>query len=425
MKNLRRKGGKAMKGKVLALISILAFVLVLFGLPGLGTAGVKPLRIGAVYDLTGALSVYGSGSNMTAKAAVEYINKRGGIAGRPVEYIVEDGATDAATGIRKFRKLVLKDRCDFVLLSCNSALAVGVIPIAKQLNTIIFTEGTARQITGTKGNRYVFRQINNAEMAAIAMAKFAARKLGKNAFGMGADYEWGHSVVDTAEKCFAPLGIKMLGKIFSPIGTVDFVPYLSKVPKEADFIVAGYFTADVVKLVNQAWELGLRIPIFVGTLESIRYKDLGPGADLVWCGTYGSRSLDGYPEDVGPFQKKYREIVGLDEEGWDRSGKISADYIWAGWEGIFWIKKGVEESGWKSKKDNLKFMEALEGAKVAASLEFPSGPKIMRAEDHQVIGDTYILKAENGKIVTKACIRGKEILPLYPPNVDFRKEKVR
>jgi|GEM_PF-6711202 len=104
-----------MKGKVWALLSILAFVLVLFGLPGLGTAGVKPLRIGAVYDLTGGLSVYGSGSNMTAKAAVALINKRGGIAGRPVEYIVEDGATDAATGIRKFRKLVLKDRCDFVL----------------------------------------------------------------------------------------------------------------------------------------------------------------------------------------------------------------------------------------------------------------------------------------------------------------------
>mgnify|MGYP000023411588 CR=1 FL=1 len=410
--------------KSLFVCLLVAFCL-LFCLAGPAPAGVKPIRIGAVYDLTGALSVYGSGSNMTAKAAVEWINKRGGIAGRPVEYIVEDGATDAATGIRKFRKLVLKDRCDFVLLSCNSGLAVGVIPIAKQLNTIVFTEGTARQITGTKGNRYVFRQINNAEMAAVAMAKFAARKLGKYAFGMGADYEWGHSVVDTAERCFAPLGIKMLGKIFSPIGTVDFVPYLSKVPKEADFIVAGYFTADVIKLVNQAWELGLRIPIFVGTLQSIRYKDLGPGADLVWCGTYGSRSLEGYPEDVRPFQKKYREIVGLNDEGWDKTGKISAEYIWAGWEGIFWIKKGIEESGWKSKKDNLKFMQALEGARVEASLEFPQGPKIMRAEDHQVIGDTYILKAEGGKIVTKACIRGEEILPFYPPNVDYRKEKVR
>lgn len=416
-----------MRTKLLTVFSVFVIVVtgfIAFGVPGQAGA-VEPIRIGAVFDLTGGLSVYGNGSNMTAKAAVDLINKTGGICGRPVEYFVEDGATDATTGLRKFRKLVTKNKCDFVLLSCNSGLGVGAVPLAKRLNTITFTEGTARSLTGKKGNRYVFRQLNHAELAAIAMAGFAAKGLGKNAYGMGADYEWGHSVVDTAEKNFGPLGIKMLGKSFSPIGTVDFVPYLSKVPKNADFIVAGYFTADVGKLVNQAWELGLRIPIFVGTLESIRYEDLGPGADLVWCGTYGSRSLDGYPEDVRPFQKEYRDAVGLNEQGWDQRGEISAEYIWAGWEGVSWIKKGIEESSWKSKKDNLKFMEALEGAKVSASISFPQGGKVMRAEDHQAIGDMYILKAENGKIVTKACIRGESLIPLHPPNVDFTKEKVQ
>lgn len=388
-------------------------------------ASTKPIRIGAVYDLTGALSVYGSGSNMTAEAAVKYINKHGGIDGRPIKYIVEDGGTNATTGLRKFRKLVLKDHCDFILLSCNSGLGVGAPPLAKKLNTVFFTEGTAREITGTKGNRYTFRQIDNAEMAAIAMSKFAAKNLGKRAYGLGADYAWGHSVVDTAEKCFAPLGIKLLGKTFSPIGTLDFIPYLSKIPKDTDFIIAGYFTADVVKLVKQAWELGFRKPIFVGTLEGIHYKDLGKGADLIWCGTYGSRTLKGYPEDVRPFQKQYRDIVGIDSEGWNKTGKISADYIWAGWEGVFWIKKGVEKSGWKTKKDNLKFVKALEGAKVKASIEFPSGPKLMRAEDHQAICDVYVIKAEKGKIVTKACMRGEDLIPLYPPDVDFTKQPLQ
>lgn len=408
-------------------LKILSFILVIFFV-GFGisyAASTKPIRIGAVYDLTGALSVYGSGSNMTAKAAVNYINKHGGIDGRPIKYIVEDGGTNATKGLRKFRKLVLKDHCDFILLSCNSGLGVGAPPLAKKLNTIFFTEGTAREITGTKGNRYTFRQIDNAEMAAIAMSKFAAQNLGKKAYGLGADYAWGHSVVDTAEKCFAPLGIKLLGKTFSPIGTLDFIPYLSKIPKNTDFIIAGYFTADVVKLVKQAWELGFRKPIFVGTLEGIHYKDLGKGADLIWCGTYGSRSLKGYPEDVRPFQKQYRDIVGIDSEGWDKTGKISADYIWAGWEGVFWIKKGVEKSGWKTKKDNSKFVKALEGAKVKASLEFPSGPKLMRAEDHQAICDIYVIKAEKGKIVTKACMRGKDLIPLYPPDVDFTKQPLQ
>lgn len=413
-----------MRCKFLAVCSIVASValgLVILGLPGYAKA-VEPIRIGAVYDLTGGLSVYGRGSNMTAKAAVEEINKAGGIAGRPIKYMVEDGASEATTGLRKFRKLVLKDRCDFVLLSCNSGLAVGAAPLAKHLNTIFFTEGTARAITGKKGNRYTFRQIDNADMAAIAMSEFAANELGKNAYGLGADYEWGHSVVDTAQKQFAHLGIKMLGKQFSPVGTLDFVPYLSKIPKDTNFIVAGYFTADVVKLVNQAWQLGLRIPIFVGTLEGIRYKDLGPGADLVWCGTYGSRSLASYSESVRPFQAKYRKIVGLNDQGWDRSGRISAEYIWAGWEGVHWIKKGIEESGWKTKKDNLKFAEALEGAKVKPSLAFPEGGALMRAEDHQAINDVYILKGENGKIVTKTRISGKDLLKVYPPDVNYTQE---
>ena len=239
-----------------------------------------------------------------------------------------------------------------------------------------------------------------------------------------------HSVVDTAERQFSRLGIKMLGKEFSPVGTMDFVPYLLKIPKNTDFIVVGYFTADVVKFVSQAWQLGLRIPIFVGTLEGIRYKDLGPGADMVWCGTYGSRTLKGYPADVRPFQEKYRKIVGLSDDGWDKSGKISAEYVWAGWEGVHWIKKGIEESGWKSKNDNLKFMKALEGAEVKASIEFPQGGKVMRAKDHQVLADAYIIKGEKvkgekGKIITKAYIRGEELALLYPANVDYTKMKVK
>jgi len=389
---------------------------------GCAASSKDPIVIGGVYDSTGALSTHGRGGLMTAKAAIERINKAGGIAGRPVKFIVEDSATDPATGLRKLRKLILKDKCEFVLIGVNSGVAVGAIPLAKEMNTIIFTEATARDITAKKGNRYVFRAIGDAEMAAIAMARFAGKELGKNAYGMGADYEWGHSVVGMAEEVFGKIGLKMVGKAFSPVGTLDFVPYLSKVPKQTDFIVAGYFTSDVLKLVNQAWEIGLRKPIFVGSIHSIRYKDLGPGADLVWCGTYGSRSLSGYPQDVRAAQKAYRDVVGLNDEGWDRAGELSAEYIWAGWEGVSWIKKGVEDSGWKSRDDNLKFMKALEGATVRTSIDFPTGGKTMRAEDHQAITDIYVLKAEKGHIVTKARVAGADILPSYPALVDFRKE---
>ena len=420
---MKEKGSRAstvsMRTAVI-LLAALAGVFLAWG-PGYAASSTDPIVIGGVYDLTGPLSTHGTAGNLTAKAAIDRINKTGGIAGRQVKYIVEDSATDPATGLRKFRKLILKDKCDFVLLGVNSGVAVGAIPIAKELNTVIFTEATARDITAKKGNRYVFRAIGDAEMAAIAMARFARKELGENAYGLGADYEWGHSVIDMSEQVFGKIGLKMVGKAFSPVGTLDFVPYLSKVPKNTDFLVAGYFTNDVLNLVNQAWELGLRKPVFVGSIHSIRYKDLGPGADLVWCGTYGSRSLSGYPQDVRAAQKAYRNAVGLNDEGWTESG-LSAEYIWAGWEGVSWIKKGVEDSGWKSRDDNVKFMKALEGATVKTGIEFPTGGKTMRAEDHQALTDIYVLKAEKGSVVTKGRVPASDILPSYPALVDFRKE---
>lgn len=416
-----------MRTKLITVFSVLVFAFAVFAFSGGAVQAEdekEPIRIGAIYDFTGGLSVYGEGSNMTAEAAVEKINEEGGIDGRKIEYIVEDGQTSASTGIRKFKKLVQKDKCDFVMLSCNSGMSVGVIPLAERMDTIVFTEGTARSLTGEKGNRYAFRQIANAEMAALGMAKFAKENLGKKAYGLGADYEWGHSVLDTAEAAFEPLDIDLLDKAFSPVETADFVPYLNEIPKETDFIVAGYFTSDVVKLVNQAYDLGIDEPFFVGTLEGIKYKDLGKGADNVWCGTYGARATTDYPEDVQPYQEQYRKKAGLDEKGWDSSGEVSAEYIWGGWEGIHWIKEGIERSGWekKDKENNMEFIKSLEGAKVEASLDFPTGGKEMRAEDHQALSDVFIIKGEDGEIITKEHIKVEEIIDNHPAVVDFTEE---
>ena len=43
---------------------------------------------------------------------------------------------------------------------------------------------------------------------------------------------------------------------------------------------------------------------------------------------------------------------------------------WAPWEHVYWIKRGIEKSGWQGKEDNLKFIEALEGMSVAAGPDF-------------------------------------------------------
>src|SRR5690242_1610914 len=123
-----------------------------FVLPRASIAQGAPIRIGNQADMTGFLAIYGYAFDIGAKAAVKYINDNGGIAGRKVEYVLEDTESDVPVGIRKFRKLVESEKCDFVLGATHSGINLGTIPVAKELKTLHFAQGEASQTTGEKAN---------------------------------------------------------------------------------------------------------------------------------------------------------------------------------------------------------------------------------------------------------------------------------
>ena len=388
----------------------------------------KPIRIGGLMDMTGGLYSYGIGQHRSIEGAVKKINAAGGIAGRPVEYIMEDSATNVQTGIRKMRKLVMQDNCDFILLSTNSGVGIAVAPIAKELNTILFQGGTALSLTAEKGNRYIFRGINNARQSSIAMAKVALEQMGKRYYCLGADYEWGRSVVEEMKRVMNPRGGTLAGEEYSPIGTEDFVPYLNKIdPKGVDILIAGYFTDDILKLAKQAYEKGILKNMWIvgGAMPTgIGPKDFGPSGDRIWFTAYGYHRMIDIPDNLKPFNRIYREAIKMDDDGryTDNKEMGAPSYSWVTWEDVYWIKRGIEKSGWQGKNDNLKFITALEGMSVTAGPDFITGDKTMRAQDHQVFTDQSIVKIEKGDFVLKAIVKGADLH--YDPLVDFRKEKV-
>ena len=68
--------------------------------------GETPVRIGMVDPLTGVYAAVAQNEVTGAKLAVEQINAKGGILGRPIELLVEDSANDVGTGVQKARKLI-------------------------------------------------------------------------------------------------------------------------------------------------------------------------------------------------------------------------------------------------------------------------------------------------------------------------------
>lgn len=398
------------------------------GFPAIVRGKSDPIRIGSLMDMTGGLYAHGIWGHRSAEAAVKRINAQGGINGREVVYILEDSATNMQTGLRKLRKLIEKDGCDFVLGPCNSGNNISAVPIVEQAGIPFFAWGTALSITQDKGNRFVFRGINNIRHGMIALAKIMAAEKGKRYYALGADYEWGRSVISEYRRVMDPMGGKIMGEEYSPIGTEDFMPYLNKIKAgEVDILVAGYFTGDTLKLVNQAYQKGFlkKMEIIGGSMPNgIAPKEFGPGGNAVWFTSYGPQLMADVPEALKAYNKNYRAATGMDDEGRDVKTleEGSPAYSWATWEHVYWIKRGIEKSGWKSKDDVGKFITALEGMTVQASDDFPQGPKTMRREDHQVFTDQWVYRLQDMKYVLKGIVPGKETE--YPSEIDCTKQKV-
>lgn len=398
------------------------------GFPAIVKGKSEPIRIGSLMDMTGALYAFGTWGHRSAEAAVKRINAQGGIGGRQVVYIMEDSATNVQTGLRKLRKLIEQDGCDFIVGPCNSGNNISAAPIVEQAGIPFFAWGTALSITQEKGNRFVFRGINNIRHGMIALAKIMGAEQGKRYYALGADYEWGRSVIAEFRRVMDPLGGKIMGEEYSPVGTEDFVPYLNKIKAdEVDILVGGYFTADILKLVNQAYEKGFlkKMQIVGGAMPTgIAPKEFGPAGNSVWFTSYGPQLISDVPEAMKPYNKNYRAAIGMDDEGRDAKSleEGSPSYSWTTWEHVYWIKRGIEKSGWKSKDDTGKFIAALEGMTVEASDEFPQGPKTMRSKDHQVFTDQRVYKIQDMKYVLKGVLSGKETE--YASEVDYAKQKV-
>src|SRR6266568_7349093 len=163
----------ALKGGALAGTASLTITKDLFA------QGSGPLVIGHHCDLTGVISSWGIWHDKAAKAAVDIINKSGGIAGRKVELATEDTESNPAPGARKLRNLIQRSNAEFVVGSVHSGIMLAALPIATELKTIYFSTGESSDVTGSKGTRYSFRTGADCYSIAASGVPWAYENLGK------------------------------------------------------------------------------------------------------------------------------------------------------------------------------------------------------------------------------------------------------
>lgn len=384
-----------------------------------------PIILGNHCELTGGFASWGYWHDKAAKAAVKLVNEQGGIAGRKVELVTEDTESNPAVGVRKLRSLIERGGANFIVGSVHSGVMLASIPVATELKTVYFSAGEATEVTGSKGTRYSFRTGTDTYGLAAAGAPWAFENLGKTWTIISPDYAWGHSHYQEHKAVIEKLGGKVNPPIFVPLDAKDMVPYLAKIPQDTEVLFSVFFGAQSIAFYTQAKTMGLektmRMYSICGTMEAIAPADLQGAAEGVYLVENFPRMLK-YKDDE--FHKQHNVIMEIDDV--DAREKTSSrvmakSHAWQSWENVFALKEAIEKSGWKSKKDDLLVIEALEGLEMANSLGHPQGAKLLRKEDHSGIIDCYISQVVDNKFEVKKKVTKEELQKAMPPRVDLAK----
>jgi branched-chain amino acid transport system substrate-binding protein len=377
-----------------------------------------PIVIGHHCDLTGVISSWGVWHDRAAKAAVDIINKGGGIAGRKVELVTEDTESDPASGARKLRNLIQRSNAEFIVGSVHSGVMLAALPIASEAKTIYFSTGEATEVTGAKGTRFSFRTGTDTYSIAAASMPWCVENFGKVWTIIYADYAWGQSTNQESKLFIEKAGGKVLTSIPVPLDTKDFVPYLAQVPGDTQVVLPAFIGSLSVAFYTQAKTMGLdkKAKMFSSSasLESIDPGDVQGAAEGVYFFENFPRTLAAKNDE---FHKEFNKRMGIDDiYARDIGGKgvMDKSHGWQAWEDVFAIKQAVEASGYKTRKDVEGVIKALEGMQMTNSLGHPQGDKLIRKEDHAGILDCYISRVENGTFEVKKRIPKEELAKNMP-----------
>lgn len=249
----------------------------------------EPIKLGMPNALSGHGAPYAVPMVEGAKVAIQEINKRGGVLGRPFELILRDHKGNAESASRQAEELILKEKVNFLSGTIYSSTALAISAVAKK-HKVLFMDCGVRTtaLTENEGHRYVGSISVDCAYEGRAMAMFDKDTPNKKYWIIGSDYAYGRDAVKYFKetiKQFKP-DSEILGETWVTMGETEFTtPIGAIVRAKPDMLVCVLITGPFQSFAIQARPYGLfnkpviTVPLLMQT-ELVRPlgKDFPDGA---------------------------------------------------------------------------------------------------------------------------------------------------
>lgn len=344
------------------------------------TESKEPIKIGVLASKTGALEAYGKQTLRGFELGLDYATEgKMEVAGRKIEFIVEDTETKPEVAVQKATKLLEEDKVDFLVGSSSSADTLAVLPLAEEYQKVMVVEpAAADSITGSEFNKYIFHSARNSSQDAVAGAAAIAKK-GVKIATLAPDYAFGRDGVAAFKEAAKKLGAEIVKEEYADPAATDFTSNIQKiVDAKPDYLFVVWAGA------NSPWK----------QLSDMKVQEKGikisTGApDIAALSTMepliGMEGFTVYYHDL-PKNKINDWLVSEHKKRFN--GDVPDLFTPGGMSAAISIVEALKKTNGDA--DSAKLIQTMEGM----SFDTPKGKMTYRKEDHQALQTLYAIKLE-------------------------------
>jgi branched-chain amino acid transport system substrate-binding protein len=364
------------------LISALAIVLLVVPLAMVDPAWAqKPIKVGFLSTFTGGAAQIGKDMSNGFKM---WLEENGNMfAGRPVVVIEEDDQGQPQAALTKLRKLVESDQVQVLAGGLFAHVGYALAPKVDEYKLpMLYPVMAGDDLTQRKPSKWVVRTGWTSSQPSHPFGEYVAKTLGyKKVVTIGIDYAFGWEVVGGFQKTYEEAGGQVIQKLWAPLNTTDFAPYLAQIRRDADAVFALMVAASSLRFPKQYEDAGLKakIPLIGGgttfdefVLPSLGDEAIGGVSPLIYSAAIDTPANKRF---VAEYRKKF--------------GKVPSYYSETSYTSARWINEAAKAVG-GNVEDREKFMTALRHVQIP---DAPRGP-IKLDDQGNPIQNIYIRKVE-------------------------------
>ncbi len=293
-----------------------------------GPAAAEELRIGYLAPMTGPFAQTGKDMTDGFKMYLDEVHNKFG--GADVKLIIEDTTGKPDVAVEKAQKLSRQDHVQIMVGGVLATEGYALAPVSTREKVVYLVNiAAADDLTQREKDKfpYLVRTGWNSSMVTHPLGQWACENGFKRVSTVAADYAFGHETVGGFQRSFEDCGGKIVQKIWPPLNTIDFGPFLSQLKRDVDGVFTLMVGQMVLQFPKQYKAQGFSKPLLGGGTSADEFMLPNMGDEALGYTTALIYSAALNTPKVIAFVKKYRTLYNKVPSYYSESGYSTA--LWA------------------------------------------------------------------------------------------------